>query len=100
MAMVVLEVGLLGVVGTLVLAARTMHRAETIERVVTEAGRVYDSVSSVGATGSGEAPAVLGRVRWSVGGDGGLDLDVVVLGQRGDSVMFSLRGRTLPPGVR
>lgn len=96
-AMVVLEVGFLGVVGTLVLAARIQSRAVSLERVVTEAGRLYDSVSSIGAPGSGEVPGVVGRVRWTVGADGTLRMEVVA---SRDSVLLSLDGRTAVQAAR
>lgn len=97
MAMVVLEVGFLGVAGTLLLAARTMRRAESLERAVTEAGRLYDSVSSVGEVGPGETPVAVGRVRWSVGADRTLLVEVLT---PGDSVLFSLEGRAAAPAGR
>lgn len=108
-AMVVMEIGLLGVVGTLVLAARTVHRADVLERMVTEAGRTYDSVWSArgprGPGGPGGAalpatPGVPGRVRWSLGADGALQVDVVASGPRGDSVLLAVGGRTFPPAAR
>lgn len=91
MAMVVLEVGFLGVLGTLVLAARTMRRAESLERVVTEAGLLYDSVAGITTAGSGEVSAVAGRLRWTVSADGALRIEVLA---PGDSVLFFLEGRT------
>jgi prepilin-type N-terminal cleavage/methylation domain-containing protein len=94
MAMVVLEVGFLGVAGTLLLAARTMRRAESLERAVTEAGRVYDSVSSLGDVGAGEAPVAVGRLRWRVDADRTLHVEVLT---PTDSVLFSLAGRTATP---
>jgi type II secretory pathway pseudopilin PulG len=97
MAMVVLEVGCLGVAGTLLLAARTMHRAESLERAVTEAGWLYDSVSSLGDVGIGEVPVAVGRLRWSVGADRTLLIEVLT---PSDSVLFSLEGRATAPTGR
>ena len=63
-ALVVLEVGLLGVVGTLVLAASTLTDAQELERAVTIMEAVYDSVARERAPGSGDAPVGAGTVRW------------------------------------
>jgi Tfp pilus assembly protein PilV len=90
-AMVVLELGLMGVVGTLLLAARTMRRAEVRERMVAEAARLYDSLTSAAVPGTGVEIGTVGRLRWSVEGNGDLDVEVV---DPDDSVLFSLQGRT------
>ncbi len=99
MAMLVLEVGLLGVTGTLVLAARTLQRAERLERAVTEAGRIYDVLWKTGGTGEEVLPGGLGRVRWSVASDGALRVDVVAPEEAPDSLVLAVRGRTLPERV-
>jgi Tfp pilus assembly protein PilV len=100
-AIVVLEVGLLGVAGTLVLAVRAMRRAETMERAVTDAERVYDSISSVAEPSSGSAAGALGPVRWTVATGGELLLEVLGSGSGpGDTVLFSARGLVAaPPAV-
>ena len=92
-AIVVLEVGLLGVVGTLVLAAENMRRAVSLERAVAEAERVYDSLAGDPSTGSGEGSVPGGRLRWSVSADGTLQVDALT---PGDSVLFAVRGRAVP----
>jgi prepilin-type N-terminal cleavage/methylation domain-containing protein len=97
MAVLVLEVGFVGVAGTLLLAARTMRRAESLERAVTEAAWLYDSVSSLGDAGAGEIPAGAGRLRWSVGADRTLRVEVLT---PTDSVLFSLEGRAAAPAGR
>ncbi|HSW31859.1 MAG TPA: prepilin-type N-terminal cleavage/methylation domain-containing protein [Longimicrobiales bacterium] len=69
-ALVVFEVGLLGVVGTLWLAAATLARAERTERGVAQLERLYDSLASVAAPASGTLVAPSGTVRWRpAGGD-------------------------------
>lgn len=68
-ALVLLEVGLLGVVGTLVLAARTLTRAELEERGAAEIARVVDSLVAAGlAAGEGRVPVRGGEVRWRAEG--------------------------------
>lgn len=74
-ALVVLEVGLLGVVGTLLLAARTLTRAELEEAGTAEVERVFDSLVAAGATsGGGTVPLRVGAVRWTATAGGGLRL--------------------------
>jgi len=74
-ALVVLEVALLGVVGTLILAARTLTRAELEEAGAAEVERVLDSLVSVGATsGQGAVPSRGGFVRWTRTSGGGVSL--------------------------
>ena len=63
-ALVVFEVGLLGVVGTLWLAAATLARAERTERGVTELERLYDSLAGVEAPASGALVTPSGTARW------------------------------------
>ncbi len=68
-ALVVLEVGILGVMGTLVLAARTLSRAEAEEEGVAEVGRVADSLVAAGGGGDGgggHRRTARGEVVWSV----------------------------------
>jgi prepilin-type N-terminal cleavage/methylation domain-containing protein len=95
-AIVVLEVGLLGAVGTLVLAADNMRRAVSLERVVTEVERVYDSLTGAPHSGSGVASVPGGRVRWSVSADGAVRVDALT---RSDSVIFTVLGRSVRAGA-
>ena len=67
-ALVVLEVGLLGVVGTLWLAAVTLARAELTERGVAEAERVYDSLAAAEQPEGGALEAPYGTLRWYLRG--------------------------------
>ena len=75
-ALVVLEVGLLGVVGTLLLGARTLRSAERLEWAAAEVQRVYDSLSSTPpAPGEGRLPSAFGEVRWKADGQGRVRLE-------------------------
>ena len=66
MALLVLEVGLLGVVGMFAAATSTMTRAETLERAVAEAQGVLDSLAVDGGAGGGARLFRGGEVSWSV----------------------------------
>ncbi len=68
-ALVVVEVGLLGVVGTLYLAAVTLARAERTERGVAQLERLYDSLAAVRHPGPGVLETPSGTSRWWVEGD-------------------------------
>ena len=65
-ALVVAEVGVLGVAGTLWLAASTLARAERTERGVTELERLYDSLAATDDPGPGEVTTPAGTARWWV----------------------------------
>lgn len=95
-ALVVLEVGLLGVVGSLTLAARLMTRAELIERGVAEVERAYDSLSTSGAR-AGTATRIVdgGTLSWVVGEDG---WGRISFGTVTDSALVSIEAR-LPTGT-
>lgn len=82
-AMVVLEVGLLGVVGTLWLAVRTLTEAETLERGVAVMEGVYDSLSGEASPTDGTRPSQPGLVRWQVVGR---NVRLALLGAAGDTV--------------
>ena len=65
-ALVLLEVGLLGAAGSLVLATRVLHRARDLEWAVQSAWSAADSLVYVGATEGGEREEPFGLMRWSV----------------------------------
>lgn len=68
-AVVVLEIGLLGVAGMLRLAAEGMARAARLERAVSLAEATADSLDAAGWGGEGETSHGAFLVRWSrVGG--------------------------------
>ncbi len=89
-ALVVVEVGLLGVLGSLVLAARTLSQAEMLERGTAEVHRVYDSLSTGARAGEGEREAPPGWLRWTVGAGGEV---LVTFEFPRDSAMARLEGR-------
>ena len=70
-ALVIFEVGLLGVVGTLVLASRTVTRAVLLERAVGQVESVLDSLAQVPGGGGGHRAVAGGDLSWSVDADGG-----------------------------
>jgi Tfp pilus assembly protein PilV len=70
-ALVLLEVGLVGCAGTLVLAQRQMTAAENVHHATHAAAAIADSVLAAGPVGAGEASEAWGAVRWSVE-EGGL----------------------------
>jgi prepilin-type N-terminal cleavage/methylation domain-containing protein len=92
MAIVVLEVGLLGVVGTLVLASHNMRDAVSLERAVSEAERLYDSLTGAPSSGSGLSSVPNGRLRWSVSEGGIVQVDALTVS---DSVLFTVQGRAV-----
>ena len=65
-ALVLLEVGLLGAAGSLVLATRVLHRARDLEWAVQSAWSAVDSLVYFGATAGGEREEPFGSMRWSV----------------------------------
>ncbi len=69
-ALVVLEVGLLGCAGTLVLAHRHLAAAERLHVATQAAAAVVDSLLAEGVPGSGEASSRWGTLRWSPTKDG------------------------------
>ena len=73
-ALVIFEVGLLGVVGTLVLASRTLARAVLLERAVGQVESVLDSLAQAQGSGGGQRPAVGGALSWSVDADGSVSV--------------------------
>lgn len=75
-SLVVLQVGLLGVVGTLLLASRTLGRAELVEWAVAEVQRTADSLFATGGgAGAGQASSGPGELRWEVDGGGRLRVE-------------------------
>ncbi|MDH5758829.1 MAG: type II secretion system GspH family protein [Gemmatimonadota bacterium] len=72
-ALVILEVGLMGSAGLLLLASRTLTRSETLEWATAHVSRVADSLLyAAGGPGSGSEPVAGGDVSWSVAPDGSL----------------------------
>ena len=64
-ALVILQVGLVGCAGTFVTAHRLLSEAERLHRATQIAAAVVDSLLAAGASGGGVAATPWGRVRWS-----------------------------------
>lgn len=79
-SLVVLEAAVLGVYGTLVLAARTTSDADRLERAVAEAEGVLDSLAGAPAPTSGSRELAYGSIRWEVESDGGATVEVISSG--------------------
>ncbi len=95
-ALLVLEVGLLGVVGSLVLAAQLMTRAELVERGVAEVQHMYDSMSTTGVSrGAGSRSRDGGTLSWVVDEDG---WSVITFATPVDSALVTVDAR-LEPGL-
>jgi len=93
-ALVVLEVGLLGVVGSLVLAAQLMTRAELVERGVAEVQHAYDSMSATGVSpGVGSRSRDGGTLSWIVDEDG---WSVITFGTPADPALVRVDARFEP----
>ncbi len=69
-SLTVLEVAVVGAAGTLTVAARTLGRAERLERAVASAEGVLDSLRRVPARVSASLGYRGGDVRWQVGDSG------------------------------
>lgn len=74
-ALVVVEVGLLAVIGTSVLARRVLTRAEIVERGVAEVERAYDSLVQGWTAGADLRVGPAGWVRWVVSETGYAQID-------------------------
>lgn len=89
-ALIILEVGLLGVVGTCLLAERFVTRAEVLEWGVAEVQRTLDSLAAIGPSpGEHRQPSGPGELRWSVGGGGTVLIEYAVA----DTVLIDVEGR-------
>jgi len=65
-ALLLLEVAVMGAVGTLTIASRTLGEAERLERLTTEAEGVLDSLAGVATPGSGARTVPAGTLEWTV----------------------------------
>jgi len=93
MALMVLELAVMGAVGVLVLASSTLGRAERLERAAALAEGVLDSLAVVAAPTDGRASYGAGDVLWAVNPAG--EVVVIALGPTGDT-LFEI-GSVLPP---
>ena len=71
-ALLVLEVAVVGLVGSLVLAAATLARAETIETAVATAEGLLDSLSRAGTPASDSVTYGGAVISWTVDDSGGI----------------------------
>lgn len=69
-ALLVLEVGLMGAVGMTLQAQRTLRVAAVHEAVAAAAGAIADSLARVGWTRSGDRRMNEGELSWSLDGSG------------------------------
>lgn len=90
-AALLLEIGMVGVMGLLLLAHRAAAEARRWEEATATAAWVADSLAFAGAA-SGEARRAepWGTLRWRVGGDGGLVVEAV--GTEGE-LLIAVPGR-------
>lgn len=86
-ALVVLEIGVLAVLGLLLLAGRTLARAALLERAVSVSEVVVDSLLRSQAVGAGERTEPPVRIRWRTSAE---LLEVEVLPLSTDSVLHRL----------
>ena len=95
-ALVILEVGLLGAVGMTLQAQRTLQVALTLESVSQAVEALADSLLRVGWSGAGSRVMEEGKLRWSLGRSG--MVTITFEGQRNLSLMlgFPLGGASAP----
>jgi type II secretory pathway pseudopilin PulG len=93
-ALLTLEVAVVGVLGSLVVARDTMRQAETLERATARAEGVLDSLRLRDGPGEGVRAFGGGEIRWVVDDQGGLLLTAV--SDRGGP-LFDVRSRVSTP---
>ena len=74
-SLVILEISVLGVLGTLVLASETQRRAEVIEHAAARAEGVLDSLRGGATPGTGSDAFHGGVVRWVIDDQGVVNLE-------------------------
>jgi Tfp pilus assembly protein PilV len=94
LALLVFQVGILGAVGMMVLAQKSMNRAEVRVRAVLEAEWVADSLARAGSSGSGSLDRSWGKLGWAPATHGAGGLMVVATGPLSDTLANVL---VLPP---
>jgi len=97
LALLIFQVGLLGVAGMVLTAQRTLIRAELILRGTLEARRVGDSLLASGEEEDGELEEPWGQLSWEAGGEG--YLRVVAMGGRDSDTLAVLRIWLPPKGI-
>jgi len=76
-ALLVLEVAVVGSVGALVLASQTLARAEALERAVATTEGVLDSLARTRSAGADSVILAAGTVSWTVDDSGRVALRAV-----------------------
>jgi len=94
-ALLVLELAVVGAAGILTLASTTLGRAERLERASALAEGVLDSLTVTPGAVDGEAHYVGGKVLWTVDARG--ELTLFALGPLGDT-LFSV-STVVPPAL-
>lgn len=92
-ALLVLEVAVVGVVGALVLASSTLARAEAVEHQVAVTEGLLDSLARSAAAGADSVRNPLGRVSWVVDDSGHITLRAM---DARDDTIVALEA-TMPP---
>ena len=87
-ALVVLELVILGAVGMMVVASTTMSEAEVIERAVSALEGTADSLSQQATIGQGSKEVAGGRIEWSVEPDGEFTMEFM----RDDRLLVQVAG--------
>lgn len=87
LALLIFQVGLLGVAGTVLLAQRNLLRASVTVRGVVEAGWVADSLTREGSGGSGSLSRPWGEISWGPASDGLGGLRVAALWELGGDTL-------------
>lgn len=85
MALLILEVGVFGVLGTLLVASETVRRAERLERATARVESVLDSLARGAASGSVTERFDDVRVSWTVDAVGRVELHAT--DERGGSLL-------------
>jgi len=73
-ALLLLELAVASALGTLTVASRQLAEAERMERVVTEAEGILDSLAGVVSAEGGSRDVYGGVIEWTIGADGTIDL--------------------------
>ena len=97
LALVILEVGLLGVAGMVLTAQKNLSRAQLVLRGTLEAREAGDSLLVSGLEGVGEVFLPWGILRWRGEGEGGFEIAAVTPG--GSDTLAVLRIWPPPNGV-
>ncbi len=100
-ALLLLQVGILGTSGLILLAQRDMLRAELTLRATLETSRVADSLSGSGAEGSGQLDFPWGSVSWAPASGTVGDIQAVAISASSGDTLAISRAWTVPlPTIR